>query len=262
MRKTKTYIKLFIILLVFFIVMFLIFGINNIKQSNYQTTLLIGNNTIWNYNKNKWINISTRDSIEKLNWKEYNIYLDNKEFGKYFLWHDDKWYAFDKNKNAVKLDGNLLAYKANFKMKFLDFSKKQITDRTYVDYVLEENDLSLFSQFTAFYKFDIDFDNDKNLEEFFIISNAFPFDFNPEKIFSIVFMVKNNKVYYLYNDISNNRESLNGCKPYLNAVLDTNNDKTYEIILSCARYSVSESIDMLYKFDKEKDAFKIVISNQ
>ena len=75
-------------------------------------------------------------------------------------------------------------------------------------------------------------------------------------------MVKNNKVYYLYNDISNNRESLNGCKPYLNAVLDTNNDKTYEIILSCARYSVSESIDMLYKFDKEKDAFKIVISNQ
>ena len=101
MRKTKTYIKLFIILLVFFIVMFLIFGINNIKQSNYQTTLLIGNNTIWNYNKNKWINISTRDSIEKLNWKEYNIYLDNKEFGKYFLWHDDKWYAFDKNNNAV-----------------------------------------------------------------------------------------------------------------------------------------------------------------
>jgi len=37
---------------------------------------------------------------------------------------------------------------------------------------------------------------DEKLEDFYLISNAFPLDFDPEKIFSIVFMVKNEKIYY------------------------------------------------------------------
>ncbi len=261
MINKKTYIILIIFLGIFFLLMFLIFGIDNIKQNNYDTTIIVGEDTIWNYSKKNWVNLTTKKSIDKLNWKEFNIQLDNKDFGKYLLWHDDKWYAFDKKKNAVSIDGNLLAYRANFKINFLNFSQEEIKDRKYVDYVLEENKLSLSSKFTSAYKMLIDFDSDEVFEEFYIISNVFAMDFNPEKLFSIVFMVKNNKVYYLYNDIQKNN-SLNGCKPYINSVLDTNNDETYEIILSCARYSVSESIDMLYQFDKEKDAFKIVISNQ
>lgn len=261
MTNKKTYIILSLILIVFFVIMFLIFGINNIKKSNYDTTIIVGNDTVWNYSKKRWINYTTKSSYEKLNWKEYNIYLNNKEYGKYFLWHDDKWYAFDKKKNAININGNMLAYKANFKMKFLNFEQEEINDMTYVNYVLEENNLSLSSKFTSSYKVSFDFDNDGANEEFFVISNVFATDFNPTDLFSLVFMVKNNKVYYLYRDIQKNN-SLNGCKPYIYSVLDTNNDKSYEIILSCARYSVSESIDMLYEFDKAEDAFKIVISNQ
>lgn len=261
MQKKKTYIILLLILAVFFVVMFLVFGIDNIKQRNYDTTIIVGDNTVWNYSKERWINLTTKNSFENLNWKEFNIYLDNEEFGKYLLWHDDKWYAFDSKKNAVALDGNLIAYRANFKMKFLDFTKENIVKRDFVDYVLSENNLSLSSQFTSSSLIKLDYDNDGVLEEFYLISNAFPMDFDPEKIFSIVFMVKNDKVYYLYNDISTNR-SFNGCKPYFNSFLDTNNDGVAEIILNCARYSTAEEINMLYEFDKEKDAFKIVISNQ
>ncbi len=259
MIKKKTYIVLIVILVVFFVVMFLAFGVNNIRQSKYDTTLIVGDNTVWTYSNKKWLNLTTTTSIGKLNWQEYMVYVNNKKLGKYYLWHDDKWYAFDKEKNAVVTDGNLLAYRANFQMNVLEFSEEEITDRTYVDYVLKENNLSLSSQFTSFYKTSVDLDSDGEIEEFYVISNAFPMEFDPEMIFSIVFMVKNDTVYYIYNDISENRD-FNGCKPYFTAFLDTNNDKMNELILSCGRYSTTGTVDMLYKF--EEDSFKIAISNQ
>ncbi len=261
MRDKKVYITLLIILVTFFVVMFVVFGISNIRAGKNNVTIIVGENTIWNYDKKRWLNISSRSSIDKLNWKEYNVYLNNEKFGKYSLWHDDKWYAFDSKKNAVLLDGDLLAYHANFDMDIIKVEEEDIDDRTYVDAVLEENGLSLSSQFTAAYKSNVDFDNDGVSEEFYLISNAFPLDFDPEMIFSIVFMVKNEKIYYLYNDISTNR-SFNGCKPFFTSFLDADNDKNYELILSCAGYSTSSQVDMLYKYDKEDNAFKIVISNQ
>lgn len=259
MRNKKTYIILLLVLIVFFVVMFLIFGVNNIRQSKYDTTIIVGDNTVWTYSNNRWLDLKTRSSIEALNWKKYNLYVNNEKLGNYYLWHDDKWYAFDDDKNAVVLDGELLAYRANFPVSILKYTEENITDRTYVDYVLEENNLSLSSQFTSFYKTSVDFDSDGEAEEFYVISNAFPIDFDPEMIFSIVFMVKNDTVYYIYNDISENR-SFNGCKPYFTSFLDTNNDNEYELILSCGRYSTAEAVNMLYKF--EEDSFKIAISNQ
>lgn len=261
MRDKKVYIVLLIILGVFFVSMFLIFGLSNIKSAKDSATIIVGDSTVWNYNNKKWLNLTTQKSISKLNWQKFNVYVNNEEFGQYSLWHDDKWYAFDDNKNAVMLEGSIFAYKSNFDMKIVRFEENEIDDRTYVDYVLEENNLSLSSKFTASYKTSIDFDNDGKSEEFYLISNAFPLDFDPEMIFSIVFMVKNERVYYLYNDISEHR-SFNGCKPFFTSFLDVDNDKYHELILSCAGYSTSNQVDMLYKFNKDEDAFKIVISNQ
>lgn len=258
MRDKKVYIVLLVILGVFFLVMFFTFGIGNIRQGKQSTTILIGDDTIWDYNKKKWLNLTTRSSIEKLAWKKFHVYLNNEEFGSYYLWHDDKWYAFDSKKNAVHLEGNFLAYRANYDMRILDFQEENIVDYTYVNTVLRENDLSISSQFTGSSKISIDFDDDGEKEDFYLISNAFPMDFEPEKIFSIVFMVKDEVIYYIYNDISDNR-SFNGCKPYFTTFLDADNDNKLEFILSCGGYSTSKTVHMLYKY--EQDAFKIVISN-
>ena len=258
MRDKKVYIILLIILVVFFLVMFFAFGVTNIRQGKQNTTILIGDDTIWSYDKKKWLSLTTRSSIEKLNWKEFQVYLDNEKFGSYYLWHDDKWYAFDSKKNAVSLDGEFLAYRANCEMKILPFQEENIVDYTYVDAVLKENDLSLSSLFTTTSKISLDFDDDGADEDFYLISNAFPLDFEPEKIFSIVFMVKNEEIYYIYNDISDNR-SFNGCKPYFTSFLDADNDNNLEFILSCGGYSTSEPVHMLYEY--EQDAFKIAISN-
>ena len=259
MKDKKVIVVLIFIIIVFFVVMFLTLGVENIKQNNYSSTIIVGDETVWIYQNRKWLNLNNYTSFQKLSWKDYNVYVNNEKLGKYSLWYDNKWYAFDDKKNAVNLDGNLLAYSSNFDMRVLNFDLFDIDDRTYVDKVLNDSNLSLSSSFTSSSRVSFDFDNDGNIEDFYLISNAFPEEFNPDYIFSIVFMVKNNNIYYLYNDISVN-SSFNGCKPFFNSILDTNNDGVYEIILSCGRYSVSEQIDMLFSFDN--NAFKILISNQ
>ena len=239
--------------------MFLLFGLNNIRQDTYQSVLVLGEETTWAYKDRSWLNLSAKTSKEKFNWSVFTVYEGNEKKGDYYLWHNDKWYIFDKDKSAVKVGESWLAYQSNYEIPIAEFTESTVTDRKYINEVLTNNNLSTSSQFTSIYKVDFDFDKDNKIEEFYIISNAFPFDFDPENIFSIAFMVKNDIIYPIYTDISPNK-GLNGCKPYYNTFLDTNKDGVYEFILSCGKYSTSGRVDMLYQF--QEDAFKILISNQ
>ena len=258
MRDNKIYIVLIGIVLVFFLVMFLLFGVDNIKKESYSATILVGENTIWNLQNKKWNSIINRDEIEKLNWQEYSLYVDHEYFGNYYLWHDDKWYAFDKEHNAVIYNGNLVAYRSNFPLKVASFQEEVIDDYSIVYDVLEKNQLSSSSKFTTSSKVSFDFDGDGVLEKFYFISNAFPIDFEPENIFSIVFMVKDDVVYPIYTSIGS-ASSFNGCKPYMSSILDVDSDGVYEFILSCGRYSIEQTSHMLYQFQNKE--FKIIVSN-
>ncbi len=258
MIKNRTYIYLLIILIVFFLIMFIVLGIDNLKSEQQETTIIIGNQTIWNYKKRKWSTISNNSQIEKLNWQKYNIYLNNEKAGNYYLWHSDKWYTFDNQKKAINLDGDILAIKSDNKIKVYPLIEEEITDYTLVNKILDENAIFDKEELTTKYKISIDFDNDGKTEYFYVISNIFPEESNPNNIFSIVFMEKDNKTYLIYKDITSNK-SFNGCKPYFTGFLDVNNDNKAEFILSCASYSVSNTINSLYSFDK--DDFKILISS-
>ena len=260
MRGKRTYIILIIIILVFCGVMVLVYGKDVLFKNKNDTILIVGDNTIWSFKDEKWLKITANSSINKLNWKEYNVYIDNKKIGDYFLWHSDKWYIFDDDRKAINYDGKLFAYKANNNIDVLDYEVVNIdSEDSYINSVLEENNISLDSEFSSKYKTIMDFDNDGVSEVFYVISNAFLMGSSPDRLFSIVFMVKDEKIYYIYNDVRVNN-TLNVCKPFFNTFLDINKDKTYEMILSCGRYSVEGQIDMLYQY--KDNEFKIVISNQ
>ena len=47
---------------------------------------------------------------------------------------------------------------------------------------------------------------------------------------------------------------------FIQSILDADNDNNYEILLSCNEYSNSSQTDILYKYDLEKDEFKILVS--
>ncbi len=255
MRDKKTYIILIVILLIFFLLMFFLFGLDNIKKENYDVTIVVGEDTVWSLSRKKWKNLN--NSYDKISWKKYDVYEDNLEKGNYYLWYSDKWYVFDNDKNPIEIDGNLLAVRSNYDIPVYNFDIEKITDYTYALKVLKEKEIN-DKNYTVSSKVEFDFDNDGDEEEFYLVSNVFPTGFSPEKIFSIVFMVKNEEIYPIYTDISENT-GFNGCKPYFNAFLDIDDDKKSELILSCGRYSVSTPINMLYKY--EDNEFKIIISN-
>ena len=259
MRDKKLYIILIICIFVFFFAMFLLLGVNNIRRGDTAATIVVGDTTIWTYQNGNWTNIRNVTSVQSLNWKEFHTFVDNKEFGDYYLWHDDKWYLFDKKNNAVPFEGTLLAYNSNFKIPVKDFTMREITNRSYVDQVLSDDALSLDSEFTVFLEVPFDIDQDGKEEMFYFISNAFPMESEPNIIFSIAFMVKNEKIYMIYHELNENR-SLNGCKPFPTSFINVDQNRDYELIFSCGKYSMEDQIDMLVQW--QQDGFKTLISNQ
>ena len=107
MPSKKTYIILITIMVLFGIIMFLIFGIPNIRQENLESVLIVGDNTTWIYKDKKWFNQRYKTSKDRYSWQEFKVFEDNKELGNFYLWHDDKWYLFDKDKNAVLTSGKI-----------------------------------------------------------------------------------------------------------------------------------------------------------
>ena len=255
MREKKIYIFLIVLVIIFFLVMFFVFGLDEIKKGSYDTSIIVGNDTVWTFNNKKWRNIS---SYSDFNWEKYDVYSNNEKTGNYYLWYSDKWYVFDDDKNAVKTEGELLAVKSNHDISVYDIENDKIDDYSYVNQVLEDNEISSNNQYTVNKKIEFDYDNDGLNEKFYIISNAFPMDFDPEKVFSIVFMVKDEEIYPIYTNISENT-GFNGCRPYISSFIDVDNDSIYEFILSCSKYSVSGVTRMLYDF--KDNEFKILISN-
>jgi hypothetical protein len=236
--------------------MFLVFGLDNVKKEGFDTTIIVDEDTVWSYKNRKWINVSK--PFSGLSWEKYEVYDNNEKLGKYYLWYSDKWYAFDSKKNAVLIDGDLLGVRANYDVLVYNHDISEIEDYSYVYSVLKENNIPVDSEYTSKYKIVLDYDNDGEEEEFYVITNAFPMDFEPENIFSIVFMVKDEEIYPIYNDISTNT-GFNGCKPYISSFIDVDEDSKYEFILSCAKFSTSSVNRMLYEF--KDNEFKILISN-
>ena len=251
MGSKKLYITLIIIVFVFCIVMFALFGINELADRRRNTVLIVGENA-YIYENQSW---KLANSYSDLDWEKYDIYIDNKKIGNYYLTYSDGWYAFDDKKNAIDISGNLIAYSGNDSISVYDFTEEEIDDYTYVNEVLDE--LGIDEDTSSSYKISFDYDNDGEKEDFYVVSNVFTS--NPtNKFYSIVFMVKNNKIYNIYKN-TDIESVYDGCKPYFDGFIDVNNDKKYEFVLSCAEYSVSETTSMLYQY--EDNEFKILISN-
>ena len=260
MKKKKRYIVILVILIIYVIGMFLLAEKDDsVKYKDDELTLIIGESTIWKNNEGKWSNITEDSTISDLSWLEYNVYIDNKKIGNYYLWNDDEWYIFDSNRKSINKEGSLIAYRSNYDLKIKDFKSEEIRNYYNVQKILEENNLDTTSQLTVATENNIDIDSDGNNETLYFVSNAFPMDFNPEKIFSFVFMLKDGKIYKLYNSVENNTVN-NGCKPYLSAVIDIDHDNNYELAITCAEYSIMKPTVMLYKLVDEE--FKILISNK
>ena len=72
MKKGK-YLILVVILAIYFLIFYFIYGRDSIAKSKKNGTLIIDNNAIWQVENGNWRNISYASEIEGLSWQEYKI---------------------------------------------------------------------------------------------------------------------------------------------------------------------------------------------
>lgn len=261
MNKKTRYIVLLAILLIYFAVLFLIYGKDHLKREKEETVIIIGNSTIWKKEKQKWSTIKSLSDKKDLGWKLYDTYIDNKKIGKYYLWNDNtEWFLFDKKKNAYNYQGELLAYRSNYKMPVKSFTTETVTDYTYLEKLLSDNNLSNTGTPTVSSVTKVDIDSDGIDEKIYVFSNVFSDDeILPENSYSFVFLEKESKTYMMYS-YTDEFVGLSGCQPFVDYLIDIDEDNNYEIVLKCSQYDELPPINTLYKFDKGK--FIEIINNQ
>ena len=256
--KKRYIIPIAIIAIYFIVFFFALGGTNKLKKDRQVATLLVGDNTVFTLKKQSWETVTDADALAKLDWTKFRVYVSNEDYGENYVWHDDKWYIFNDKREAKNYIGRFVAYQANYDMPIKKFTTKENTNLGVVQEVLQANSLDPNSEFTVNEVISVDYDNDGITENFYLISNAFPFDFIPNKTFTIVFMEKNKAITYLYSSIQETGD-FTGCKPYISGIIDTNSDNVYEIIFSCGRYSAEEELNILYEY--KNGIFKIDASN-
>ena len=74
MISKKLYIIIITVFVVFFVVMFGMFGIDELRKEGLDLTIIMGNRSVWKYNNKKWIHLSSNSSEANLNWQKYHVY--------------------------------------------------------------------------------------------------------------------------------------------------------------------------------------------
>lgn len=258
-KSNKRYLFIFIVIILFSLTLFIILGPNSLKKEKMKPTIIIDNDSIFEFDGNRWGRVDTTTKIDNLNWKKFNVYIDNESYGKFYLVNQGKWYLFDDDKNAINYESSLLAVDTNNKYKVVNIKRNSISDFTYIHKVLAEYNLDIEQTYTSSDVIEVDIDNDNKNEYIYTITNKFPDTEIPTKSFGFIFMVKNNKIYYLYDHVSNNEDIYDGCKPYINNIIDINQDNKYEFIISCSYYSNNGVEQKLYEFNNSN--FNLLVSN-
>ncbi len=261
MKKKGRYIVLLVMLLAYFAILFLIYGKEQLKAAKEEAVIIIGNDTIWKKENQQWSSLESLSDKKDLSWQLYDTYIDNKKIGNYYLWNDDdEWFLFDQQKNAYNYHGQLLAYKANYKIPVKSFTTENVTDYTYLNKLLSENNLSNTGTPSISNVTKADIDNDGIEEKFYVFSNIFSDDLVfPENSYSFVYLEKESKIYMLYS-FTDEFVGLDGCQPIISHLIDVDEDNNYEIVLLCSQYDELPPLTTLYKFDKDK--FIKIIDNQ
>lgn len=261
MKKNNLIIIFVIVLIVIYcLVLFFFFGgFKRVSKEKNDVVLIPDQSTMWTYSKNHWTNVTLDESIEQLNWLKYNVYVDDEKIGNYYMWYDNsKWYLFDKDRNSINYEGELFAYNSNYDVKLVEYKDNEIEDFSYVDEMLKKKKLNSIdnSEYVVSSQINIDVDNDGEEEVFYIVSNS-SISSNDTNNFSIIFMVKGDKIFDIYSEISNSST----CLPYISKFIDVDEDNKLELIVGCDSLSINGNKKFLYKFTKD-NKYKIIVSNR
>ncbi len=261
-RMTRNIIIPIIIFCIFFIIFFL-FSIVR-KVFNYEVFVFNDNKYIlYQESNNEWKSISKSDFTKSYTDITYDLYVDNESKGniKYEIINNKLEMTIDPNKTVTRYTrGKLLTYGGTSKVNYVEFRE----DKDYgenEDIILKQlmrNNLEKDYNVSYIKKYKVSFNGDNiRSSNIYIISNMVNYNKTKinddlKKVFSFMFLERNNKIYNIYSKVVNDSDLKNICLPSLDGIFSFANDNSYKIISNCEYLSDDTYKLNLYDYKNNK----------
>ncbi|MDD3340781.1 MAG: hypothetical protein PHN72_01070 [Bacilli bacterium] len=253
----KKYVILFIILGIYLVILFLMFGLKEFRNKHFEAFLMVSPSTRWQFTGGEWVDVKDPKAYNNL---DFDVYNDNTFLGKFNVVYNEKFYLFDQKKISQKYTGNMLAYRGNRDIDIIKYDEEQIDteDTSIIQKVLNENEIKYSAEKVSGTKTKLDVNNDGKQETIYVITNVFNNDVTQsDSIFGMSFIIEENHIDYLYKRIDIYENMIKDmCRPTLHSIIDIDKDKKYEFIMSCSYFSQKGTCNSMY--DNQENKYEIL----
>lgn len=255
MMEKKAYKTVIIGIIIYVLLMTVIFLPIYLKNRREKLYILSGDFIKIKYEKGSWKNITKSDDYKL---KDFEVYEANNYKGKYRILFTNRFYLYDSNGQSVPYENKLFAYSGTLKLGITDITSTEMSenDKSIIQRALAKDNITSFNQLNLFQKVSVDTDKDGVVENVYAASNFYT-DEELDKVFSIVFIEKNNTITVLKKNIISSEKIYDEPSYEINKVIDVRDDKKYEIMIEQSYYSRPEdSCILLYKLYGNKKLIK------
>ena len=222
----------------------------------------IGNSSLIEVKDDNWKYVAS-NRLSNFEWNKFDIYAGNEYIGNYNIQYNNIWYIFDDNYNSVNYN-NMLFMIRDTNSYLYDFERKEINDDDLVDVKKNLDKLKIVYEDGKIggYKIYIDIDDDGVNEVLFNIGDISDdtisddgtiINDNYGNIYSLIYLVKDDKIYFLEKSIQNQEDYYT--MPYYDIayIAKIGNNNNYKFIIYKS-YFGSEDINCysVYEFKNNK----------
>jgi len=250
MKKKNSVIIVIIFLLVAIALLALVLSRKNTKEDTpaaSEVYRLVVGDSVHEYSNNIWSKVD-KDNYGK---EEYNIYVNNKYFGYYYLYYIKAWNIFDSEDNYVNYNGSILAFSNNFNIKVSNYNINNITNTEIeeakalgIDINLSELDINELVY--------IDLDNNGVLDKIVNVSNI-DYTSDYSNYYDLTYVVLNGEVIEIMNKKIEAKDYLISPVYRINNIININDEGNKSIILRESYFSLAgETCYNLYRNNDNK----------
>lgn len=246
-------------MLVYFAIFICLFGVTTIRKFFSKAYIVLDSGDKWMLENTKWVNLPDNEN-SLYNWQKYKIYTDNKYFGDYKIFYNNKIYLFDDKDKSVSYDAlNVIALKGNFAI--VDYEVTENFDEKGIEFLedfIKKEKLDVELEQFRLKMYEINHKNSEKSDRIYVATNLFGEPGEAEEVLTLIFcMYDNGKIEVLYSEHNVANMQLQFCSPQIRNVIDFLDDGKYEIIFECIYYMSSDTCHMM--FEKEFGSYRKVI---
>ena len=246
-------------MLVYFAIFICLFGITTIRKFFSKAYIVLDSGDKWMLENTKWVNLPDNEN-SLYNWQKYKIYTDNKYFGDYKIFYNNKIYLFDDKDKSVSYDAlNVIALKGNFAI--VNYEETENFDEKGIEFLedfIKKEKLNVELEQFRLKMYEIYHKNSEKSDKIYVATNLFKNAGETNEVMTIIFCeYDDGDIQVLYSKFGDINTQLRSCSPQIRNVIDFLDDGKYEIIFECIYYMSSDTCHMM--FEKEFGSYRKVI---